>query len=211
MRLQGAVTRTIGDDIANDPGDTGEDFCLPGIQGRVAVTFPGLGPKSTTVGVSSHWGREEYDKDAFDTHENLDSWSVNLDVVQPVTDWLIVKGEMHTGENLDAYLGGIGQGVNHTTVKEIGACGGWLAATLTPLNNWTFNVGASIEAVNTDDIDITDATADRTLNRSIFTNAIYNINAKTSVGLEVSHWFTEYENQDKGGSLRLQGSFIYNF
>ena len=213
LRLQGALTRTIGDDLVSgfDPGDTGEDYPLPGVQGRVAVTFPCFGPKPTVVGISTHWGREEYDKDASDTHENLDTWSVNLDIVQPVNDWLVVKGELYTGENLDAYLGGIGQGVNHTRVKEIGACGGWLAATLTPLDRWTFNVGATVEAVDTDDIDETDSIEDRTLNKSIFSNAIYSINEKTSVGIEVSHWFTEYKHSDKGGSLRLQGSFIYKF
>ena len=36
---------------------------------------------------------------------------MNLDVLQPVTSVLTIKGELFTGENLGTYFGGIGQGV----------------------------------------------------------------------------------------------------
>jgi len=209
LMLQAAVARTIGHDNGDfDPGDTGEDACLPSLQGRAAVTFPLLGAKRTTVGVSSHFGKEEYDLDDSDHHKNLDSWSVNLDIAQPVNDWLTIKGEVFTGENMDTYKGGIGQGLDSSTLGEIGTCGGWAAASLGPWDRWRFNLGASVEAIDGDDV-----TSDtyRTVNRAIFGNVIYEINSHTTVGFEVSQWHTEYKNNDDGDSLRLQTSFTYKF
>ena len=209
LEIAAAVTRTIGHDSgAFDPGDTGEDHCLPGLQGRAALTFPLLGAKPTTVGFSGHMAKEEYDTDASDHGKGLWSWSANLDITQPVLDWLTIKGELFTGSNLDAYLGGIGQGLDLPRIREIDSCGGWAAASLGPWDKWRFNLGASVEAV--DGGDVTDAMA-RTLNRSVFGNVIYDVNGNTSIGFELSHWHTEYKNTDAGDSLRLQTSFIYKF
>jgi len=209
LELQAAVARTIGHDSGPfDPGDSGEDTGLPGLQGRAAVTFPLLGERRTTVGLSSHLAREEYDLDPSDHHKDLDSWSVNLDVTQPVADWLTIKGELFTGENMDTYKGGIGRGIDEATLDEIGTCGGWAAVSLGPWDRWRFDLGAGVEAVDGDDV--TSETY-RTVNRVIFGNAVYQINPHTSVGLELSHWHTEYKNRDDGDSLRLQTSFTYKF
>ena len=209
LKLEAAVARTIGrDNGLFDPGDTGEDACLPGIQGRAAVTFPLLAAGPTTVGLSSHFAQEEYDTDASDHGVTLDSWSANLDVTQPINGWISIKGELFTGENMDAYLGGIGQGVNTATLEEIGTCGGWAAASLSPWDRWRFNLGAGVEAINAKDV--TSASA-RTVNRMVFGNAIYEILPNASVGFEISHWHTEYKARDDGDSLRLQTSFLYKF
>ena len=209
LELQAAVARTIGHDNGLfDPGDSGEDACLPSLQGRAAVTLPLLGARRTTVGVSGHLATEEYDIDASDHHKNLDSWSVNLDVTQPVNDWLTIKGELFTGENMDTYKGGIGQGIDASTLGEIGTCGGWAAVSLGPWDRWRFSLGAGGEAIDGDDV-----TSDtcRTVNRVIFGNAVYQINPHTSVGFELSQWHTEYKGKDDGDSLRLQTSFTYKF
>lgn len=42
---------------------------------------------------------------------DADSWSANLDFDISILDWQRIKSEIFTGENLDVYLGGIGQGV----------------------------------------------------------------------------------------------------
>ena len=52
---------------------------------------------------------------------------------------------------------------------------------------------------------------DRTLNRAIFANAIYQINPNASVGLEVSNLHTDYKCDADGDSCRIQTSFIYKF
>ncbi|UCD56941.1 MAG: hypothetical protein JSV16_14145 [Candidatus Hydrogenedentota bacterium] len=130
--LQGAASRTIGDDIPYDPGDTGEDAGFPTLQGRAALSFPFLTNERATVGISGHWGEEEFDLDNADSNEDLDSWSINLDFTFPIRYWLTLKGELWTGENLDSYLGGIGQGINQVKREEIASVGGWAALSFGP-------------------------------------------------------------------------------
>lgn len=204
FELQGALARTIGDDeLSATPGaKSGEDSGFPSLQGRAGLTFPWFGSRPTSIGVSGHWAEEEYNS------KDVDSWSVNLDLAQPINKWLTVKGEFFTGENLDSYFGGIGQGVNTTkNYKEIGSTGGWIAASLGPCGKWSFNLG-----VGMDDVDADDVNADeRTLNRSIFGNVIYSLNKNTKIGFELSQWHTERKDQGNADSLRAQTSFIYSF
>ena len=208
LKLEGAVARTIGrTSPAPLTSESGEDAGFPTLQGRVSTTFPFVGKKTATVGFSGHWGREEYDTAVDGTHQDFDSWSINLDVSAPVNDWLTVKGELFNGENLGTYFGGIGQGVNTTAMNEIGSKGGWVAATLGPWGKSRFNVGYGI-----DDVDSSDVTnGSRALNRCMFGNVIYSVNKNTEVGLELSQWQTDYKGSSDADDLRAQTSFIYKF
>ncbi|HUT30452.1 MAG TPA: hypothetical protein VMX13_11730 [Sedimentisphaerales bacterium] len=209
LKLEGALARTIG--ISDTfTTDSGADAGYPGLQGRAAITFPWFGYKPTTLGVSGHVAREEYDTSASGDSKHFDSWSANLDVTQPINEWLTIKGEMFTGENLSAYLGGIGQGVNIDTFKEIGSNGGWIAAALGPWDKWQFNVGLSAEDVDGDDLRGMSGDK-RTYNRSIFGNMLYSLNNSTQIGFELSQWRTDYQGQDDGDSVRAQGALIYRF
>ncbi len=206
LELAGALSRTIGDlEEAADSSRPGEDAGFPTLQGRVGVTFPWFGIQPTAVGISGHWGEEEYPGD-----NDIESWSVNLDMSQPVNTWLAVKGEAFIGENLDNYFGGIGQGVRNPTTtadRAIGSRGGWMQASLKPYQDWRFNVGVGIDDVDSDDLGATG----RTRNRAIFGNAIYAVTEHIDVGLELSHWQTDYKNADDVDDVRIQASFIYKF
>ena len=209
LTLEGALARTIGITTTADftPGDAGEDAGFPGVQMRASVTFPLLGYKPTTFGLSGHWAKEELDVDEAGNHKNFDSWSLNLDLDQPINKWLSIRGELFAGENLSAYLGGIGQGVNITTYQEIGSRGGWIAASLGPWRKCRFNVGSSVDDVDNGDVN----TGGRTLNRTVFGNAIYSLSKSIEIGLELSHWRTEYREAEDADSLRAQTSLIYRF
>jgi hypothetical protein len=207
------LVRTIG----RKPGftgaiDSGSGAGFPGMQVRTSVTFPWFGPKPTTIGISGHWAKEEYDTSDSGAHKNFDSWSTNLDMTLPINKWLAVKSELFNGENIDAYAGGIGQGVitdtsKHNFYKEIGSRGGWVAAELGPWDKWRFNVGAGVDDVDKDDVNAND----RTLNRSIFGNVIYSINKNVEVGFELSNWQTDYKGSGDADSLRAQTSLMYKF
>jgi hypothetical protein len=207
FEVQGALTRTITTGSTAFTADPGEDAGFPTSQGRAALSFPLLTDKPTTLGVSGHWGREEYDQDAAGKSRDADSWSVNLDLTLPLSERLALSGEAFLGNNLLAYLGGIGQGTT-ATLREITASGGWLALGYGPVERWKFNLGASADDAEESDL-ATDASLD--LNSSIFGNAIFSINDKASVGIELSRWYTEYKNGDDGESLRIQMSFMYGF
>jgi hypothetical protein len=207
FQIEAGVSRTIGDNPPNSPGDTGEDAGFPTMQSRLSYTFPFLSGQKTTVGVSGHYGQEEWDIDNADNNVDYDSWSINLDLNVPFTEQVGFKGEVYTGENLDDYYGGILQGVNSALMTEIAATGGWGAISYTPNNSWDFNVGYSMEDVENDDLN----TQMRSENKSIFGNVFYKINKATLVGFETSYWDTEYVDIDDGDSLRFQGTLIYKF
>ncbi|MBI1387259.1 MAG: hypothetical protein GC154_02275 [bacterium] len=201
LTFENALTRTIGDDVLGN--DTGSDSGFPTMQSRVAYSFPGLADKKTEVGLSGHYGQEENDKD----NQDYDSWSLNLDLAIPLFTQLTFRGELFTGENLDAYYGGIGQGVNSLLGREIPANGGWASLSYTPVEQWNFNVGAGFD--NPEDYYV--VSGGRTRNIAYFGNAIYMLNPSMLVGLEVSYWQTDYKDIDDGDALRLQTSLIYKF
>lgn len=217
LKFQGAIARTVGRDVlgAGATSETGEDAGFPTLQGRVGATFPWLPAGATTVGLSGHIGKEEYDTTAAGDNRDFDSWSVNLDALQPINEWMTLKAEVFKGENLNTYFGGIGQGVRAvksggTTTgydREIESKGGWCALAMGPCDQWRFNVGIGIDDVDADDVN----DGDRTLNRAVFGNAIYAFNKHAEVGFELSHWRTDYRGAGDADNVRFQTSLIYKF
>jgi len=208
LKLEGAVARTIGRDNPSLAGttDSGEDAGFPTLQGRASMTF-----NETTIGLSGHWGEEEYDTTATGHSRDFTTWSLNLDYCQPVCNKVELKAEVFTGENLDAYLGGIGQGVTTDVgpnqYDEVGSKGGWIAAGLGPWNNKKFNVGIAMDDVDRSNVN----DGDRTLNRCVFGNVYCAVNKQTDVAFELSHWRTQYRGPGDGESLRAQMALIYKF
>ena len=214
LKLEGALARTIGrDDFVvdrNNPSNSGEDAGFPSFQGRASLTLPMFGAKEATIGLSGHWGEEEYDIAINGRDKEFTTWSLNLDYTQPICSKVEIKAELFTGENLDAYLGGIGQGVTLDGVnqyKEIGSKGGWIAAGLGPWDNKRFNVGIAMDDVDRGDVN----DGNRTLNRSVFGNVYCALNKQTDVAFELSHWRTEYRGSGDADSLRVQTALIYKF
>jgi hypothetical protein len=215
LKLEGAVARTIGRTNMLLPAafrtDSGEDAGFPTLQARAGVTLPIFGEKKTTVGVSGHWGKEEYDITITGINKKFTSWSLNMDLTQPVNNKCLIKAEVFTGKDLDAYLGGIGQGVTTAAginqYDEIGSSGGWIAATLGPWDNFSYNVGVGMDDAKRENLQF----GNRTQNRAVFGNVIYAANKHTDIGFELSYWRTEYYGPGDAESLRAQLSFIYNF
>lgn len=227
LELAAAATRTVGSSTAFETGaDTGEDAGFPTSQGRAAVSLPLLTSRPTTLGVSGHWGREEYDA-PLGQSAHLNSWSVNFDVVLPVASWLSLKGEGFVGENLDEYLGGIGQGIEIVTADtdgdgkldtlvsadEVASYGGWALAAIGPFGGWRFNVGASVDTADREDLGDSGRKADekRWRNLTYFGNVFYRFYQAVEAALEVSYWRTEYVEGKHGDAVRVQMALIFNF
>lgn len=219
LKLEGALARTLGRNNssilpAGDQTDSGENAGFPSVQGRISLTTPSWGYKPATVGFSGHFGKEEYDtnttRGVVNGSKRFDSWSLNVDVLQPVNEWLSFKGELFWGQDLDAYLGGIGQGVNTARIKEIHSHGGWVQASLGPWDKWSFNVGVSADRVKTDDLEGMSGDL-RKYNQSIFGNVLYDVSKNAQIGFELSQWHTDYVDLGDADSLRAQTSFIYKF
>ncbi|UCG08533.1 MAG: hypothetical protein JSV83_07755 [Desulfobacterales bacterium] len=207
LKLEGALARTIGQPSFTGT-DSGEDAGFPTLQGRASITLP----KEATIGLSGHWGEEEYDTPASGRDKEFETWSINLDYTQPIRKKVKIMAELFTGKNLDAYLGGIGQGVMTDTTlpnyyEEIGSQGGWIAASLGPWDTTRYNVGVAMDDVERGNVN----DGDRTLNRSVFGNVYCAVNKQTDIAFELSHWRTEYRGPGDGESLRAQMALIYKF
>ncbi|MBM3859957.1 MAG: hypothetical protein FJ395_09940 [Verrucomicrobia bacterium] len=204
IKLETAATRTISGRTlgSTSSGDTGQESGIPTFQGRASVGFPLLTEKPTVIGVSGHFGQER-----FTGNKRIDSWSINADMTFPITKWLALQAEGFLGQNLDAYLGGIGQGVNTNTMTAIRSMGGWVALALTPCEKWQFNAGAAIDDPRDSDL----ATKNRTYNTVAFGNATYFVTPNLSIGIELSYLHTGYKDQQDGDDFRKQLSLIYKF
>ncbi len=207
-----AASRTIGETnttagvSATDPG---KDAAMPTLQGRVAWSGPVLtGSQPATIGISGHYGQEEWDSNNTGSHKTLDSWSCNLELAMPICQKLTLAGEYFTGTNLDDYWGGIGQGVNTTRTKEIRAHGGWAAARFAVNAETTVCLGAGIDEPN--DSDLSAGTA-RTRNQTIFGTLTNKVSPNMILGLQLGQWRTSYFNGDQGNALRAQSSLTYKF
>ena len=142
---------------------------------------------------------------------DVDSWSGNLDVTLPVTDKLLLKGELNTGANYATYLGDIGQGVTGAGTAAVGAIrstGGWVVATLGPWNKSNYNIGYGRQEVAKSDI----STGARQTNSCLFGNVFCNVTDNVVLACELSHWATEYKGSSSypdGKTVRGQISLIY--
>lgn len=196
-RLDVGVVRTIGDSFAVE---SGEDFG-PTAQARFGLTLPGPDKRPMTIGVSGHWGKEQYGG------TEVASWSGNIDALIPLDPMVTIKAELFVGKNLDAYLGGVGQGVARPTYEGIDSKGGWVTAEIEPGCGWSMTLGVGVDNPDSEDL----ASGDRDSNRCVFGNALYALNKNTKVGLELAYWRTEYLGGPSVDDVRTQFSVIYEF
>ena len=207
-RLTAAISRTIGDDFGSpEPGDSGVDSGVPTVQLAAARSFAGAAGRPATIGISGHWGEEQLEETIAQPVPEFDSWSINLDYLVPLGKETTLKGELWTGENLDDYFGGIGQGIDFARNQEIEAMGGWLAVdTRTgPDTTMSFGIGSD------DPDDDTLPAGSRALNEAVWANWQWDFRRDLRFGVEASWWRTDYIGLEDGTSLRLQTSLTYRF
>jgi hypothetical protein len=207
VSLAAALSRSIGDDFGQlEPGDSGADSGVPTVQLAISRRFS-LSGKAAGVGISGHWGKEELRERLGDPVPEFDSWSVGLDCSLPLSSKITLKGELWTGQDLDDYLGGIGQGINRVSGEAIAGYGGWLAIESRPSSRSFVGFGASIDDPDDEDL----LPGSRTKNGSLWANYLYNLRSYLRTGVEISHWATDYLERQDDSALRLQGTLIYSF
>ena len=191
LRLTAAVaaTRSIG----------AEDYGQAGWQGRLGFAFPGFNGLKSEVGVSGHTAPE------MGATQKVKSSSFCVDVSLPLADPFSLKGEWFSGKNLDAYLGGIGQGINGDNAIE--SSGFWGALTWKITSVWLFNLGYAQEKPKTEDL----VGGNRSENSTLWGNINYAINKATTLGFEVGQHETSYQGgQDQSGT-RFQLAVTFKF
>lgn len=188
---------------------SGEFPNWPIIQGRVGWTLGHRGKncRPITVGASGHVGEEQFDHAIFGINNQRRTWSANVDLRVPLTDRLGFQGEWFTGENLGAFLGGIGQGVNPIALNPIRSTGGWFEVWF----DWTpalhSHAGYSVDDPNNNDL----AAGQRSYNQVYYGNLAYDFTKNFLVGIEVSSWKTLYVDRLPGDSIRCEFVAKYAF
>ena len=188
----------------------GESPTWPIIEGRIAWTIGdrGKGARPITIGISGHIGEGQSDHTILGPNHHHRTWSGNIDFRMPITDRLGVQAELFTGENLGAFLGGIGQGIDPTTLQPIRSTGGWFDIWY----DWTpwlhSHVGYSVDNPNNNDLA---TVGERSYNQFYFGNISYDVTKKFLVGFEVSSWKTNYVGLLPGDSVRCEFVAKYGF
>lgn len=211
-----AAARTISQDIDGDGQDDGAAAGFPTAQGNLAIETPLLVRESPArIGVSGHWGREQVDaykaNGSMREKKDYDTWSMICSLVLPVFarngKSAAIQGTIWTGENLNAYFGGIGQGINPELERGIRASGGWAQLVLAASDRLNLNLGYGID--DPKDGDLGDTCRSR--NRSLFASVFYTVLPGTTLAFEYTNMKTEYKNTDAAVNNRFQGAVRYGF
>jgi hypothetical protein len=194
----GAVDRK---DLDGNGVRDGEDATLPFVQARV-----GLEKKKAKIGVWSHWASESTATPVGGATE-FTSWVAGLDASITLTDMLSVQGEGWIGSNLTDMRGGIGQGVNTATGKEIASTGGWAQLQLKPNAKWKLFAGATMDTPDEADL----PAGGRKSNLALFFVGRYRPWDQFQAAFEYLNWKTEYKGAAKGTANRADVHFTYYY
>lgn len=207
-----AAARTIGEDIDGGMQDDGADSGYPSVQYNVCLLTPLLTTNATKLSVSGHWGNETLDSTVSNVVVDADvkdyiTWSVIGSLFLPVHQKVAVQGTIWQGENLDTYFGGIGQGINKTLQKGVGAKGGYIQLITDPTDRLNWNLAYGIDDPNSEDLN----NGNRSKNQTLVTSAYYKITSAVTAAFEYYHMTTSYKGQESATDNRFQGAMIYKF
>ena len=208
-----AAAQTVGEDLDGGGFDDGADAEYPSAQFNLALHQQlWVEKKMARIGVSGHYGQETLDGTTSNVVTALDAtdydtWSVQGSVFVPLCKVLAVQGNLWTGENLDTYYGGIGQGVNMTLGQEIAAVGGWAQLLYDPTDKLGFGLGYSIDDPKEEDL----SAGMRAKNEQVFANVAYKFTAALTGMAEYTHMVTDYVEQNDAADDRVQVAMKYAF
>ncbi len=188
---------------------SGEAPNWPIFEGRAGWTIGqrGEGWLPITVGLSGHIGPEQFDLAGGRRNNQRRTWSGNLDFNVPFTENWGVQGECFAGDNLGAFLGGIGQGLNPVTLLPIRSRGGWVETWY----KWTPALSSHAGYLLDDPVNGDLAPGQKCYNQFFFGNLAYNFTKQFLMGIEVSSWKTHYIGLEPGNSVRCEFMARYGF
>jgi hypothetical protein len=205
--LAAAAARSISGEMDGFGKNDGDDAGVPTWQGRLAWESVPVGGAPFLVGVSGHFGKQEVDWDLPGSDSRYTSWSANAELSVPLGSRISFKGELFMGADLDAYYGGVFQGINRTTRRAIRARGGWGELTLVPFSGTAIHVGAGVDRPREGDLN----PGDRRQNFSAFANLYHDITTYLTVAFEYSRWRTDYVGAPKATDNRYHAALLMNF
>jgi hypothetical protein len=188
----------------------GEGSGKPTLQARVAYGFPLWQNQKVEFGVWGHRAWQQTDSPIGASGlSDLDSEAAGLDLTVPLRDRAWLKGELWTGKNLSDVRGGILQGINATTGREIDAQGGWLELGARLLKWFSLHGGYSVD--NPDDGDLAGAALAGRAKNSIWYGAVRGYFDPIEIGMDYLNWTTDHYGFGPGHDNRFQWYISYKF
>jgi hypothetical protein len=197
-----------------DGSESGQPF----LQARIGTEQSLWTNRPSKAGLWGHWAKEEMTANGELT--TCESWVAGFDASIPLTGRVSIEAEGWVGENLSDLRGGIGQGVNALTCREVGARGGWAQLAINPVDKWRAYVGGTVDDPDNDDVPSLDdvqtaglpiRATGRTLNWSVFVSNHFRPWQPVQVGFEYQYWVTEFRGLNKGVSNRYNLHFGFYF
>jgi len=205
-----ALARTGAIDRKNLDGPTdtmkdGDDSGRPMLQARVGLAR--LLGKRLDVGVWGHYGWERTELPIVGKNHFYTS-SVGADLKIKIIDELTFAGEIWYGKNLSDLRGGIDQGVDTVTGKEIVARGGWAELVAQLATPYAVAVGVGVDDPR--DGTLSQATQ-RSHNIAPYIWNRYDFGGGFAIGAEAIFWATDYFNLESGRANRYSLFVTYAF
>lgn len=199
----GITSAVDGKDLDGNGIRDGEDSTLPNVQARVAVR----GGRNAQAGLWGHYASERTTKPVATGKRGFESSGFGIDVQAPLAARLELRGEAWTGRNLSDFRGGVGQGVNATTGREIRSRGGWLEI------GWQRSPGHRLALGYTrddpKDADLPDG--GRRENEAVYLHNRLRLTPSVDLGANYLFWTTKYRGLPTGTDHRVNTFLQHNF
>ncbi len=202
VALENGYKNDIDGDSQQDSNASG----IPQVAGQLALETRLLGKRDTIFSIGGLYGEERTRRDP--NPDDYPAELAHLALQLPLADPLMLQGTLWCGRNLDAYYGGVMQGINLTRGRSIATHGGWLQGVYDITDRLSTALGYGFDdPVNGD---LTLATA-RTYNERYFASLFYMLTANLMIGCEYATLRTEFKEESNVRDNRFQVSGQLNF
>ncbi len=203
LGLGGAINAR---DLDGDGVRDGEASAQPNYQGRLGYSHS-LWRKDAhlTLGAWGHYAREK-SSSTVGGKSHFEGLSAGIDYDLSLSEALRLRGEAFYGKDLPEFRGGIGQGVNSSSGREIESRGGWseLALKLNTID--TVYCGFGIDDPDNSDLE----EGARTRNRVWWIGNRLRLAPALLVGLDYLRWSTDFDGLRRGRDNRVNLYFQYD-
>ncbi len=197
----------LGQSNAVDSKDLDANGALDGVDAAVPLVQARIGmERYLKLGLWGHHAFEDTTT-AVGGRTRFKGWAAGADLVLPLTAGLSLEGECWQGEDLCDVRGGIGQGVNTGTGREIASRGGWAQLAWKATSRWAAYAGSTLDDPRDADV----PASGRTRNGAWYLVNRYKPWDRLEVGLEYLRWTTSYRGLGKGEANRVDLYLSWSF
>jgi len=188
-------------------GQVGTNFgSAPAYQARIAFQSASWTKTDLHIALGYHTAEEVLAEKGFG-EDTFDQEGVFVEAILPVVDGLSVHGEYFSGKNISDLRGGILLGLNPVTDEEIETAGYWAEARVDMVEDMTFSLGYGIDDPDDDQV----VAGYPSENEAAWAVAHYQFLPDMRLGLEYIEWSTEYKDDQRLKSERVNAHVKWDF